>query len=396
LSLIALFMLFMLFVVVTVRQLSSLSAAPATFSRADLGFQRSDAVLPLAVGDSSLPFVFFLHVPKTAGQTFSAHLHACFRANRNVAESEKAVAADDCTDVDDAECRQRRPASNVSNLSFGVRVDLNFAQVPSNVARVRTPGFLNQLYRTRRVGMGHCDTTVSDMLDSSRPVVFLTVLREPVSRFKSMYFYLTTKLFSRRRRQAEFVDFVDALNGLGADASSSHDDSVRSAPLQSTSDWWSQVAQTTFNWSTPVSLTEFASLVQNSHQDNYQTRALSGNLAFGFTEQSAPRTVDSQMLERAKATLRAMPFFGLTERFGASMALFRDTVGAALSTTNCTASAMQSRNKTPPFRARQSHAFDGAIRRMERFDAELYEFAQELFAFRCQENDACRDFEEDD
>jgi hypothetical protein len=372
-------LLFVFFFVVTVRQLSSLSlsAAPATFSRADLGFQRSDALL--AVGDSSLPFVFFLHVPKTAGQTFSAHLHACFRANRNVAESEN----------DD----QRRPAaSNVSNLSFGVRVDLNFAQVPSNVARVRTPGYLNQLYRTRRVGMGHCDTTVSDMLDSSRPVVFLTVLREPVSRFKSMYFYLTTKLFSRRRRQAEFVDFVDALNGLGAQ---SHDDSERSAPLQSTSDWWSQVAQTTFNWSTPVSLTEFASLVQISHQDNYQTRALSGNLAFGFAEQTAPRAVDSQMLERAKATLRAMPFFGLTKRFGASMALFRDTVGAALSTTNCTASAMQSRNKTPPFRARQSHAFDGAIRQMERFDAELYEFAQELFAFRCQQNDACRDFEEE-
>lgn len=345
-----------------------LASAPA-FSAADLGLQRSAEVENANL--SASPLLFFLHVPKTAGQTFAAHLHACFQSPRNVSR-----------------------ATLASGMSFGTRVDLNFAQVPENVARFRRPGLLRDLFRTKRVGMGHCDTTVADMLGTARSVLFLTVLRQPVARVKSLYFYLMTRLFSRTRRQQEFVRFVDALNGLADTSNSSSRSSAddKAAELEPTSVWWAQVAKTTFNWTEPTSLAEFAEQLVRSHQDNYQTRALSGNLAFSFRDASSPagqpRPVDEQMLDAAKATLRAMPFVGLTEQFGASMALFRDTVGARYSS-SCESSVMQSRNKTPPFRSRSLRALDATLERVERFDVQLYEFAEQLFAFRCRNNEAC-------
>ena len=345
-----------------------LASAPA-FTAADLGLTHSevaDAPLDAAVS----PLLFFLHVPKTAGQTFAAHLHACFQGSRNV--SRAGVAA---------------------TMSAGARVDLNFAQVADNIARFRRPGLMRDLFRSKLVAMGHCDTTVATMLDTSRPVLFLTVLRQPVARVKSLYFYLMTRLFSRTRRQQEFVRFVDALNGLQYAANSRGADDAPPAPepeLGPTSEWWTHVAKVTFNWTEPTSLVAFAAQLVRSHQDNYQTRALSGNLAFSFRNASSRvLAVDAAMLEAAKATLRAMPFFGLTEHFDASMALFRDTVGARFSPSRCQSSTMQSRNKTPPFRSRALSAHDGALARVEQFDVQLYQFAEQLFMFRCRRNDAC-------
>ena len=63
--------------------------------------------------------------------------------------------------------------------------------------------------------------------------------------------------------------------------------------------------------------------------DNYQTRALAGALPFRFdnvSDTSNAPIVDDQMLTKAKRTLDRMPFFGLTEQFALSIALFRESI----------------------------------------------------------------------
>lgn len=363
--------------------------------------------------NASLPnstFLFFVHMPKTAGQAFAAGLRVCSPAMRRSPPSPTHTTKDPHwpTVRTPRPLRVRAPRHSGAPILTS-RLDLNFAQVASLGKKFRDPEYVRRMYAGKRIGVGHCDVTVTNVLDPARPTIFVTVLRDPVARVKSLYYYLTTRMYSRVFTLQALVTYIDGLNGyedLVSESAANNDTVIESDYREqeaekhanrripeknrngTLNEWWANVALESFNMSEAVSLQVFAKLLQLSSQDNYQTRALSGNLALTFRNDSVPRAVDAQMLSDAKATLRAMPFFGLTEYFAASVVLFEESIGTVL---NCSALPTVRRNTTPNFRSRSLLTSDHQIAEMERFDLQLYAFAKRLFLYRCKHSIRCEE-----
>jgi len=103
--------------------------------------------------------------------------------------------------------------------------------------------------------------------------------------------------------------------------------------------------------------------------DNLQTRMLSGQPEpFG--------EVDEAMLEQAKHNLReGLVFFGLTERFDESLVLARRRLGlrTILYGSNSRVNAKRPRGDAVPAQLRH------AAERCNRYDSELYRYAEQLF-----------------
>jgi hypothetical protein len=355
----------------------------------------------------SSALLFYVHVPKTAGQSFSLLVRTCVTPKANLTQQQQAqkfkrfhmrhwIDANSTNsrnssiaNVDDSPRESARRAV----LGVAQRIDMNFAQVASFMEKFKEPDYLKHFFSDKRFGLGHCDTSIAAMLEPTRETVFITMLRQPVPRVKSLYYFLMTRLYIRSRSLQSFVEFVDALNGVftpssgvGARNASEIDDHIVPS-LNATSVWWTTIARSTFNLTGPASLAQFATLVEENAQDNYQTRALSGNLAFSFGNTTVPRRVDSDMLLSAKAALRAMPFFGLTEFYNASVVLFEESIGTVFA---CQRPAMLKRNITPAFRSRTLRAPNEQIQRMERYDEQLYAFAKRLFLYRCEHSVNCK------
>jgi hypothetical protein len=103
--------------------------------------------------------------------------------------------------------------------------------------------------------------------------------------------------------------------------------------------------------------------------DNLQTRMLSG-LPEPFGE------VDDEMLAQAKHNLRdGLAFFGLTERFDESLVLAKQRLGlrSILYTANSRVNTRRPRGDEVPEELRR------AAERCNRYDIELYRYAEELF-----------------
>lgn len=117
----------------------------------------------------------------------------------------------------------------------------------------RNVTWMRSFFARRKVGVGHCDTSVIALMPLDRNVAFITVLRDPVERWakfddlfshlfrthtfllyirtlflsslfffychrlKSMYYYLMTRLYLRVQ-QKHVVQFVDHLNSANASA----------------------------------------------------------------------------------------------------------------------------------------------------------------------------------
>jgi hypothetical protein len=175
----------------------------------------------------------------------------------------------------------------------------------------------------RRVALirGHFPLGIRDYLPKDREVACFTFLREPADRLLSHYFAI--REYGRGY----------GLPPLPEDASL--DDAIERGYIH----------------------------------DNLQTRMLCG-LPDPFGE------VDDEMLEQAKANLRdGLVFFGLTERFDESLVLAKRRLGFSriLYRSSSRVNATRPRGRDVPAGLR------AAAERSNRYDIELYRYAQELF-----------------
>jgi hypothetical protein len=181
-----------------------------------------------------------------------------------------------------------------------------------------------------RVLRGHCPLGIRDYLSEhvreDREVHYFTFLRDPVDRILSHYFPIR-----------------EGRRGYGSDRHAL-------APL-------------------PADPTLDDLLETGYIHDNLHTRMLSG-LPEPFGE------VTDAMLEQAKGNLRdGLIFFGLTERFDESVVLAKQRLGfrSILYKTHGRLNSARPRGQDVPEKLRE------AAERCNRYDIELYRYAQELF-----------------
>jgi hypothetical protein len=210
-----------------------------------------------------------------------------------------------------------RHGGNVFKGSGGVKQGAQFERLLANGA-----GELDQA----RVLAGHFPLGIRDLLPPDRGAKYFTLLREPSDRTLSHFFRI-------RERHG------------GAERPSK----LGLAPLSATA-------------------TVQDALDQGYLHDNVQTRMLSG-LAAPFGE------VTDAMLEQAKANLRSLDFFGLTERLDESLVLAKRRLGLRTL-------LHRSSGRVNEARPRGGDVTDDDRRAAEacnRYDLELYAHAKELF-----------------
>ena len=223
--------------------------------------------------------------------------------------------------------RSRR-GGNVFKGGGGVKRGIGFDGLLTNAS--------GQLDRARLL-TGHFPLAIREHLPEDRDVRFLTLLREPADRTLSHYFAIRDR-FGRR----------EGTNKLGL------------PPL-----------------SAEATLDE--ALAAGYLHDNVQTRMLSG-LSEPFGE------VDEAMLEEAKHNLReGLAFVGLTERFDESLVLVKQRLGLGVILPDGTGKGRtHSRssgriNTTRPRGDEVPQPLRRAAERCNRFDSELYRYAEQLF-----------------
>lgn len=117
-------------------------------------------------------FVFYVHMPKTAGQTFHRIIARSFR---------------NCSLADDKCAKKQESRKTV----VGPRIDMTYA-TKSHFRRLHDhPEMLAEEYAPYIAGLGHVDISIALAFAPRRPV-FLTMLRDPMSRIFSWFNYMTS------------------------------------------------------------------------------------------------------------------------------------------------------------------------------------------------------------
>jgi hypothetical protein len=191
-----------------------------------------------------------------------------------------------------------------------------------------------------RILTGHFPLGMREHLPGDRDVRCFTFLREPTDRTLSHYFQIRTN--AERDRAA------------GRERSKQESFGLKPLPVDPTLD----------------------DMVEGGYiQDNLHTRMLSGDPEpFG--------EVTDEMLERAKHNLREkLVFFGITERFDESLVLAKQRLGlASVLYKPPGSSASAGRVNTARPRGKDvPEELTRAAERCNRYDIELYGYAQELF-----------------
>ena len=263
--------------------------------------------------------LFFLHVPKTAGQSFTTALNAAADPYRPV------LAARLPLDSKLGKGRQRK--------ALGRRLDLTFmqrAELFDMLKDEKHDYFLN-LYTSRVLVFGHTDTLIAQMFENDgRQVEFITLLRSPEERVLSHYCYMQTTWQESKRHglvypswfrflQAKSPEAVAALPPLpplpGVNAPTPVELPV---PLSYPAAAMSPASFVYYYRSTPM-----------DRIDNWHTRAYSGCLHTPLPTTNAQHAICNStelMLSEAKRRLRGFLFVGLTEHYNQTLRLLNYTL----------------------------------------------------------------------
>ena len=250
-----------------------------------------------ASADRSVPTCIFLHIPKTAGMTLRQIIERNYRrANRYLiplppAAFDQGPRADGDGNPGDPSRPTPSPDTEIRKL----------ARLPE------------ERKRNLRIVYGHTVFGVHEVLPG--PCAYVTMLREPVGRVLSTYYYL-------RRRKDLWV----------------HDAAIR------------------------LSLDEYAQGPMVQESGNMQTRIVAG--AFGSAGRCTEETLDHAK-RNIEETFAAV---GLTERFDESVLLWGKVLGWRKL-------HYVSKNVARPRRDSPSPEAIRAIEDANAFDAELYRFA---------------------
>jgi Sulfotransferase family len=211
-----------------------------------------------------------------------------------------------------------RHTANVFKGGGGIKRGVTFARLRGDLDGVR-------------IVTGHVPLGIREHL-RDREVSYLTVLREPADRALSHFFAI--REVAERRLEAGGPKRLERVR----------------APL-------------------PADPTLEDALECGYIHDNLQTRMLS-DLAEPFGE------VTEEMLEQAKRNLRdELVFFGLTERFDESLVLAKQRLGLR----SIRYESSERVNTTRPRGEAIPRELVRAAERCNRFDIELYRYAEELF-----------------
>ena len=294
--------------------------------------------------------LFFVHIPKTAGQSFSSVLAYAARPYSATTGRDGPLKTD------------RSP-----------RMDLTFMQTREMVAAVKPAGRQHFLavHGRQLFHVGHADTLVERVFaEGGKDTEFVTLLRRPVDRVLSHYCYIVRSSVNGRG------DSLVALNPH--------------AKLYPT--WTAHVRETR----EPVSRASFQRFVEGQHTDgldNWHTRAYAGCLhtAVVKADEQPPLCSDPlRMLEEAKRRLASFLYLGLLEEYVQSEKLLLYTLHY-----DPTQFAYTQRPRPVNRNAKKSEcvtmvvgegAEEEAMRRWiggyEALDASLYDWAAEVFWMR--------------
>lgn len=290
--------------------------------------------LPLPTSDFIASHtLFFLHVPKTAGQSFTQTLRWVLQPY-----TDKKVA--------------RALVQPRLDLSFMARDEI------IQVARPQSLHVFKAMYTRHFLQLGHVDTQIeSAFASANHTVMFVTLLRRPIDRSLSHYCYCL------KNATAHVTIYPTWLNG----------------------------SKTSLEMGWP----SFRSFVCGGKQDgldNWTTRALSGCLHTAVADTSPQWcSVGHQMLQQAKNRLAAMLYVGLTEHYNVSIEMLlhvlRYDPARFQYTPKKLKSAVLNKNRqksqcVDKVRSEGGSNVDRIIGEVEVLDTELYFFAEQLFWFR--------------
>ena len=292
--------------------------------------------------------LFFLHVPKTAGQSFTALLRSLTAPYQSLL----------------APTGQLVPP----------RLDLAF-MARSHTLQLVSPSARSQFSDTFArylLAVGHCDVMIAAAFQHrQRELEFVTLLRQPEQRLLSLYCYIVAQHSS----------------AVGAQTLQ------RQSPASSFPSWVAY-AQSNGDVLSTASFRQFVRLQARDELDNWHTRAYAGCLHTPVVPPSAQPSVCSQqqaMLAEAKRRLSEFLFFGLHEQYEQSERLLRHALRQPQhQPQQQQETAVKVNINTGKERCMAVVTQDGAlraeleaeVRQAEQLDVELYEHAAELFWIR--------------
>lgn len=147
--------------------------------------------------------LFFLHVPKTAGQSFTSALNVAADPYRPI------LAARLCT-LDTSQ-----PAKKRKRKSIGRRLDLTFMQRAElfEMLKPEKHEYFMNLYTNRVLVFGHTDTLIAQQFEADgRQVEFITLLRSPEERVLLHYCYMQTTWQESKRHALVYPSWFNFLN----------------------------------------------------------------------------------------------------------------------------------------------------------------------------------------
>jgi len=322
--------------------------------------------------------LFFMEVPRAVTYEFEQIISKAFgpRPANDVSTISPLCASD-------ANCRDRTLSTRV-----GPRYDPTFSLLNR---KSLTPGQFQDLINPYDIGLGFADASVSKVLKHRPRVMLMTMLRKPVDRFVSFYEEL------RENSDNIYKCMRDKSKGVLDDQMDwdCRDPTVRQylqrfssiAGLEAEQQREMATALTSTGSMTPLSLTNldaksFLTFQKTTEMDNYMTRMLLGATRFGFQPVKIREAEKREMVEKAKNTLRNMPFFGLAERYHDSVKLFLYTFGFDTRRAASLVKAIPKAEETIDLSELDLERTE--IEDAEWMDMELYQFARNLFEQRME------------
>jgi len=293
----------------------------------------------------------FLHIQKTGGTTFERHL---------------------VHDIDlEAPCQSRGGGGGLGGGRKKGRKKGRKNRMKNQRFECFRPGSTNSWLFSRyntgwKCGL-HADwTELTECVDSyldakegvaNRAYFYMTFLREPVTRYLSEYLHV--------RRGATWKDSQFMCDGKPGDVTPCYDE-------QGDGDW------------SGVSLEEFSGCGTNM-AFNRQTRMLSDLRLVNCYNATGMSKADREdtMLKSAKANLQKMAFFGITAQQARSQFLFEDTFNLKF---KVDFEEQAEDQQSQQYLSLLTPAQLDQIRRLNRLDIELYEFAKHLMEERYRQS----------
>jgi len=324
--------------------------------------------------------IWFLHIPKTGGMSLNDELRRIFRETGQVG----------------------------SNVRCSRRWDVHFAGSVRMFQIFSDYSYFRGNFSGCAYGVGHTDITVEKAV-LPRKMYTVTMLREPKARVESLFYFIRSYI----HRDSRMINRSNIQTGVDMPPNRpiipppvlGREGLLPRAPIPPEFDRMKGLqdlgigvvgAYKGFNISTTF-LEFFSSQLPTAGADNYMVRAFSGTLKSFVTAKKGDRSIESynprvhnntmlikenpkivkQIVQAAKEYLWNVPFFGLTENFEDSLALFAWSTNLPLPPTRI------KRNVTPPHSRNITDSDLSKLAEIEQYDSELYDFSVKLFNARC-------------